>query len=103
MTAAFSLEAVQQTAASLVAGELALVRQIRQKIASSVYNLDLTNPIAFRGLAAASTALKLTQDVTRRALPIDKLETDAASYATRGQTRNARAFYAKIDKWFGMG
>ena len=29
--------------------------------------------------------------------------TDSASYATRGQTRNARAFYAKIDKWFGMG
>ncbi|MEE4132449.1 helix-turn-helix domain-containing protein [Pseudomonas viridiflava] len=73
LTAAFSLEAVQQTAASLVADELALVRQIRQKIASSVENLDPTNPIAFRGLAAASTALKLTQDVTRRALPIEKL------------------------------
>lgn len=73
LTAAFSLEAVQQTAASLVADELALVRQIRQKIASSIENLDPTNPIAFRGLAAASTALKLTQDVTRRALPIDKL------------------------------
>lgn len=73
LTAAFSLEAVQQTAASLVADELALVRQIRQKIASSVENLDPTNPIAFRGLAAASTALKLTQDITRRALPIDKL------------------------------
>ncbi|WP_296258246.1 MULTISPECIES: helix-turn-helix domain-containing protein [unclassified Pseudomonas] len=73
LTAAFSLEAVQQTAASLVADELALVRQIRQKIASSVEHLDPTNPIAFRGLAAASTALKLTQDVTRRALPVDKL------------------------------
>ena len=73
LTAAFSLEAVQQTAASLVADELALVRQIRQKIATSVENLDPTNPSAFRGLAAASTALKLTQDVTRRALPIEKL------------------------------
>lgn len=73
LTAAFSLEAVQRTAASLVADELALVRQIRQKIASSVENLDPTNPLAFRGLAAASTALKLTQDVTRRALPIEKL------------------------------
>lgn len=73
LTAAFSLEAVQQTAASLVADELALVRQIRQKIASSVENLDPANPLAFRGLAAASTALKLTQDVTRRALPIEKL------------------------------
>lgn len=73
LTAAFSLEAVQQTAASLVADELALVRQIRQKIASSIEQLDPTDPIAFRGLAAASTALKLTQDVTRRALPVDKL------------------------------
>lgn len=73
LTAAFSLEAVQQTAASLVADELALVRQIRQKIASTVEHLDPTNPTAFRGLAAASTALKLTQDVTRRALPIEKL------------------------------
>jgi len=73
LAAAFSLEAVQQTAASLVADELALVRQIRLKLASSVEHLDPTDPIAFRGLAAASTALKLTQDVTRRALPIEKL------------------------------
>lgn len=29
--------------------------------------------------------------------------TDSASYATRAQTRSARAFYAKIDKWFSRG
>lgn len=28
--------------------------------------------------------------------------TDSASYATRGQTRNAREFYTKIDEWFRM-
>jgi hypothetical protein len=27
---------------------------------------------------------------------------DSASYATRTQTRNAKAFYSKIEKWFGM-
>lgn len=28
--------------------------------------------------------------------------TDSASYSTRGQTRNAREFYTKIDEWFRM-
>lgn len=28
--------------------------------------------------------------------------TDSTSYATRGQTRNAREFYTKIDEWFRM-
>lgn len=73
LTTAFSLDAVQQTAASLVADELALNQQIRTKLANALEVLDPTNPIVFRSLAAASTALKLTQDVTRRALPLDKL------------------------------
>ncbi|MFW3898891.1 helix-turn-helix domain-containing protein [Pseudomonas bharatica] len=73
LTAAFSLDAVQQTAASLVAEELALNQQIRTKLAHALEVLDPANPIVFRGLAAASTALKLTQDVTRRALPLEKL------------------------------
>lgn len=73
LTAAFSLEAVQQTAASLVVEELALKQQIRTKLANALEILDPANPIAFRSLAAASTALKLTQDVTRRALPLEKL------------------------------
>lgn len=73
LTAAFSLEAVQQTVAALVIDELALSHQIRAKLASALETLDPTDPVVFRGLAAASTALKLTQDVTRRSLPIDKL------------------------------
>lgn len=73
LTSAFSLESVQQTVASLVTDELALSHQIRKKLANALEVLDPTDPVAFRGLAAASTALKLTQDVTRRALPIEKL------------------------------
>lgn len=73
LTAAFSLDAVQQTAASLVIEELALSQQIRTKLASALEILDPADPIVFRGLAAASTTLKLTQDVTRRALPLEKL------------------------------
>lgn len=73
LTAAFSLDAVQQTAASLVVEELALNQQIRTKLASALEILDPADPIAFRSLAAASTSLKLTQDVTRRSLPLEKL------------------------------
>lgn len=73
LTAAFSLDAVQQTAASLVVEELALNQQIRSKLANALEILDPADPIVFRSLAAASTALKLTQDVTRRALPLEKM------------------------------
>lgn len=73
LTTAYALESVQQTAASLIADELALTQQIRLKLANAIESLDPADPVAFRGLAAASTTLKLTQDVTRRALPIDKL------------------------------
>lgn len=73
LATAFSLEAVQQTAASLVLEELALNQQIRTKLSSALDILDPADPIVFRGLAAASTTLKLTQDVTRRALPLEKL------------------------------
>lgn len=65
--------AVQQTVAALVTDELALSQQIRTKLANALEALDPTDPVAFRGLAAASTTLKLTQDVTRRSLPIEKL------------------------------
>lgn len=71
---AFSLESVQQTAASLVLDDLALSQKIRTKLASALDILDLSNPISFRSLAASATALKLTQDVARRALPLDKLD-----------------------------
>lgn len=71
---AFALESVQQTAASLVLDDLALSRQIRLRLASAVEALDPSNPVAFRSLAASATTLKLTQDVARRALPLDKLD-----------------------------
>lgn len=73
LTSAFSLEAVQHTLAALITDELALSYQIRIKLAGALEALNPADPVAFRGLAAASTTLKLTQDVTRRALPIDKL------------------------------
>ncbi|MNJ23939.1 hypothetical protein D3C77_183400 [compost metagenome] len=73
LATAFSLDAVQQTLASLVTDELALTQQIRTKLANALEILDPTDPIVFRSLAAACTALKLTQDVTRRALPLEKL------------------------------
>ena len=64
---------MQQTIASLVADDLALNQQIRIKLANALEILDPTDPIVFRGLAAAATTLKLTQEVTRRALPLEKL------------------------------
>ncbi|PYD84241.1 hypothetical protein DNF23_55615, partial [Pseudomonas syringae pv. pisi] len=73
LATAFSLESVQQLAASLVVDELVLTEKIRLKLANAIETLDPADPMAFRALAAASTALKLTQDVTRKALPLEKL------------------------------
>ncbi|WP_207882653.1 helix-turn-helix domain-containing protein [Pseudomonas sp. 30_B] len=74
LASAFSLESIQQTAASLVLDDLALSQRIRQKLFSALDVLEPDSPIVFRSLAASATALKLTQDVGRRALPLDKLE-----------------------------
>ena len=73
ITTAFSLDSVQQSLASLVSDDMALSEQIRSKLAEAIESLDPNSPTVFRGLAAAATALKLTQDVTRRALPLEKL------------------------------
>lgn len=73
LATAFSLESVQQLAASLVVDELVLTEKIRLKLANAIETLDPADPMAFRALAAASTALKLTQDVTRKALPLERL------------------------------
>lgn len=70
---AFSLESVQQIVAAHVLDDLSLSQQIRVKVAAALDELDTSNPAAFRALAASSTALKLTQDVWRRALPMEKL------------------------------
>ncbi|RJG12601.1 helix-turn-helix domain-containing protein [Pseudomonas cavernicola] len=74
---AFALDAVQQTAASLVLDDLSLNRLMRNKLAQAVEALEVTPdnaPIVCRALAACATTLKLTQQVGRQALPLDKLE-----------------------------
>ncbi|MNQ95735.1 hypothetical protein D3C85_1113060 [compost metagenome] len=54
--------------------DLALSQKIRAKLFDALDGLDPNTPIAFRSLAASATTLKLTQEVGRRALPLDKLE-----------------------------
>lgn len=73
----FALEEVQQAAASLAAEELSINQVIRMKLVESLESLDTSAanaPQACRALAALSTALKITQEVGRRALPLDKLD-----------------------------
>lgn len=71
---AFLLDRAQEIAAAMVNDDFALAQQIRQKVAEAVDAIDPAGgPLALRGLAAAATALKLTQDVARRALPLDRL------------------------------
>ncbi|WP_031431687.1 helix-turn-helix domain-containing protein [Methylomicrobium agile] len=63
-----------QIAASII-DDLSLVRQLRETLALSLEELaaDPTTPATLkaRSLAALSTSLKITQDVSRRALRID--------------------------------
>ncbi|WP_460163350.1 hypothetical protein [Pseudomonas sp. S2_F03] len=73
LNAAYALEQVQRTAAALVLDDLAISHQIRAKLADCVGQLDPADSGTPRALAASATTLKLTQDVTRRALPLDKL------------------------------
>ena len=73
LNSAFSLEEVQRTAAALVLDDLAISQQIRVKLSNAVDQLNPNDPGALRALAASATTLKLTQDVTRRALPLEKL------------------------------
>lgn len=73
LNAAFSLDSVRQIAASRVLDDLALSQRIRTKLAESLDMLDPAGPTVFRSLAASATALKLTQDVGRRALPLERL------------------------------
>ncbi|NHN79692.1 hypothetical protein HA520_20855 [Azotobacter chroococcum] len=71
---AFLLDRAQEIAASMVNDDFALAQQIRQKVSEAIESIDPTaGPLALRGLAAAATALKLTQDVCRRALPLERL------------------------------
>lgn len=77
IAAAYGLESVRQIAASLVHDDLDLAQRIRQKAVEILDAIDVTRDSATqdaRALAAVSTALRLTQDVQRRTLPLDKLE-----------------------------
>ncbi|MBW3505723.1 helix-turn-helix domain-containing protein [Pseudomonas sp. NKUCC02_KPG] len=73
LNAAYALEQVQRTAAALVLDDLAISQQIRAKLSECVDQIDPADSGALRALAASATTLKLTQDVTRRALPLEKL------------------------------
>lgn len=73
LNAAFALEKVQLVAASHVMDDLSISQQIRSKLSLGIEQLDITDIASFRALAASATALKLTQDVQRRALPLDRM------------------------------
>ena len=77
IAAAYSLEAVREKAASLVHDDLDLAQRTRQKAAEVLDAIEVTADSAMqsaRAVVAVATTLKLTQDVQRRALPLDKLE-----------------------------
>ena len=73
LNAAFALEKVQLKAASLVMDDLAISHQIRSKLSMAVDQLDPGDIASLRALAASATALKVTQDVYRRALPLERM------------------------------
>jgi AraC-like DNA-binding protein len=69
------IDDLKQQIASSIVDDLSLVRQLRETLALSLEELtaDPTTPATLkaRSLAALSTSLKITQDVSRRALRID--------------------------------
>lgn len=77
IASAYGLESVRQIAAGLFHDDLDLAQRIRLKTVEVLDAIEVTGDNAVqaaRAVAAASTALKLTQDVQRRAMPLDKLE-----------------------------
>lgn len=73
----FELGTVQETFASLVLEDLALSRMIREKTTATLELIDpstCTPYQSLRAIVAAATATKLTQDVARRALPLERLD-----------------------------
>lgn len=73
LSAAYSLEQIQNTVAALVLDDMAISHQIRAKLYDCVDQIDPTDSGSLRALAASATTLKLTQEVRRRALPLEKL------------------------------
>lgn len=77
---AFELETTRARAASLATEDLTLAGVIREKIMETLQSLDPTTSSPYqmmRTTVAAATALDLTQKVSRRALPLDRIA-DAA-------------------------
>lgn len=76
LNTAFELDTVQRQAAALVVEDLSLSSIIRQKVLEQLEQLEPSTcePFkAMRALTAAATALDLTQKVSRRALPLERL------------------------------
>jgi AcrR family transcriptional regulator len=75
---ALFIDNLKLTIASSIADDLALSRQIRDAIALSLEELIVDNKthatLKSRSLAALSTSLKITQDVQRKALNVDRAE-----------------------------
>lgn len=77
LNTAFELDTVQRQAAALVVEDLSLSSIIRQKVLEQLEQIEPSTcePFkAMRAITAAATALDLTQKISRRALPLDKLE-----------------------------
>ncbi|MCY1360539.1 hypothetical protein D9M69_471710 [compost metagenome] len=77
LNAAFELDAVQNRAAALALEDIALAGMIREKAMETLELLDPKTSTPYqmmRTVVAAATALDLTQKVSRRALPLDRLQ-----------------------------
>jgi outer membrane PBP1 activator LpoA protein len=77
LNSVFELDTVQKHAASLALEDLALARVIREKALETLELLDPSTSSPYqmmRTTVAAATALDLTQKVSRRALPLERLE-----------------------------
>lgn len=76
LNAVFELDTVQGHAAALALEDLSLARMIREKAVTALEALDACTCTPYqmmRTTVAAATALDLTQKVSRRALPLERL------------------------------
>jgi hypothetical protein len=76
LNTAFELDTVQQQAAALVVEDLSCASFIRQKMLEQLEQIKpgTSEPFkAMRAITAAATTLDLTQKVSRRALPLERL------------------------------
>jgi len=81
IASAYDLESVRKIAAALVHDDLHLAQRIRLKSVEVLDTIKVTADNAVqsaRAVVACATSLKVTQDVQRRAMPLDKLERAAS-------------------------